>query len=418
MLSAAPTYGTNATLQYNTAVARTSGAEWVSPFMATGGIVIKNTGEITPSSPTVQIGNNTNVPLTINSGATLVADHMRLILHGDLTVEGNLTGSGTLDFGGTYSSQSISGYTYPGNMVLSKTSGTATFLGNVSCSGLTVNGSGGTLNLGTSLIHTISGDVNILAGTLNGGSSTVNMKGVAASWGGAPLGFSAGTGTVNFSASGDQFITGAGIFNNLSLSGSGTKRFSVIFSASGFSIGGTAMADLGLASSSCATLSLGGIGQTAGTWGGAHSSASIKNSTWFVDSSGILTVASSTCSAGYWTGITSSDWSDPTNWCSGQVPDANTDVFILPGGHQPSISTDAICRNLTIQADAIIDMIGSNTLSIKGNVQNNSLAVLGFSGGTVVLNGTDQTIGGYPLTFFNLTIANSVAVVAVGTCSL
>ncbi|MDO8442979.1 MAG: hypothetical protein Q7S81_01850, partial [bacterium] len=45
--SAVPTYGSLAGLQYNTATARTASIEWVTPFAATGGVTIANTGTIT-----------------------------------------------------------------------------------------------------------------------------------------------------------------------------------------------------------------------------------------------------------------------------------------------------------------------------------------------------------------------------------
>ncbi|MEI8046578.1 MAG: hypothetical protein WCI92_04300, partial [Bacteroidota bacterium] len=65
------TYGSNATLQYNTATARTATAEeWITPFAASGGVVIANTGVITLD---VAKTFNAGVPLTINSGATLNA---------------------------------------------------------------------------------------------------------------------------------------------------------------------------------------------------------------------------------------------------------------------------------------------------------------------------------------------------------
>jgi hypothetical protein len=41
------TYGAAATLQYNTTTARTAGREWVPAFVASGGVIIKNTGTIT-----------------------------------------------------------------------------------------------------------------------------------------------------------------------------------------------------------------------------------------------------------------------------------------------------------------------------------------------------------------------------------
>lgn len=66
--SLAPTYGASATLRYNTATSRTVGAEWLATFAATGGVIIDNTGAIITNGNKVF---NINIPLTINSGATL-----------------------------------------------------------------------------------------------------------------------------------------------------------------------------------------------------------------------------------------------------------------------------------------------------------------------------------------------------------
>lgn len=90
-ISATPTYGTNATLQYNTATARTAGAEWKTPFTATGGVIIANTGTITANTAKVF---NSSVPLTINSGATLNPGGFTHTISGGAT----LTVNGTLDF--------------------------------------------------------------------------------------------------------------------------------------------------------------------------------------------------------------------------------------------------------------------------------------------------------------------------------
>ncbi|HET6556510.1 MAG TPA: T9SS type A sorting domain-containing protein [Prolixibacteraceae bacterium] len=46
-VSQAPTYGSAATLQYNTSTDRINGIEWPTAFTATGGVLIKNTGKIT-----------------------------------------------------------------------------------------------------------------------------------------------------------------------------------------------------------------------------------------------------------------------------------------------------------------------------------------------------------------------------------
>ena len=120
------TYGANATLQYNTTTARTSTAEeWITPFAATGGIIIASTGAITPDAAKVF---NASVPLTINSGATLATNNLGLTLGGNfvnggtftagssvITISGNWTNTGTftagtstVTFNGT-GNQSISG---------------------------------------------------------------------------------------------------------------------------------------------------------------------------------------------------------------------------------------------------------------------------------------------------------------------
>jgi len=64
-------YGTNATLQYNSTNSSTTSAEWISPFSATGGVVIANTmGSIKMDRAKIF---NDSVPFTIKSGATLNA---------------------------------------------------------------------------------------------------------------------------------------------------------------------------------------------------------------------------------------------------------------------------------------------------------------------------------------------------------
>lgn len=49
-VSAALTYGTNASLQYNVTSARSAGVEWPATFGGSGGVIIKNTGTITVAS--------------------------------------------------------------------------------------------------------------------------------------------------------------------------------------------------------------------------------------------------------------------------------------------------------------------------------------------------------------------------------
>jgi hypothetical protein len=60
-------YGASATLQYNTNTDRTvTSEEWITPFTASGGVVIANTGTIT-----LNAAKAISSVLTVNSGATL-----------------------------------------------------------------------------------------------------------------------------------------------------------------------------------------------------------------------------------------------------------------------------------------------------------------------------------------------------------
>jgi len=176
IISIVPTYGSSAALQYNTATARAAGVVWITPFVATGGIIIKNTGAITTPG-VVQIGNNTNVPLNINAGATLTPGANLMTFHGDFINNGTLTsGSGGITIAGTAASQFIDDFTTTGNVTFTKTTGTATLTGNINGASLVMNGSGGTLNLGIGFAHTFTGTVTLTAGTLNGGSKCLKCK--------------------------------------------------------------------------------------------------------------------------------------------------------------------------------------------------------------------------------------------------
>ena len=174
-VSAAPTYGTAATLRYNTTTARTAGSEWITPFVATGGVIIGSTGVISLNSAEV-----INAPLTINSGSTLnttSANNYALTFGGNFTNNGTLTANASpITITGT-ATQSIAGFTTTGTVSSTKTGGIATLSGNVSAGSLTINGAGGTLNLGTSLSHTITGDILITTGILDAGSSIITTSG-------------------------------------------------------------------------------------------------------------------------------------------------------------------------------------------------------------------------------------------------
>jgi hypothetical protein len=213
--SAAPAYGGSATLQYNTATSQTAGNEWIASFAGSGGIIIANTGTITMNSAEV-----VNAPITINSGATLATNNYQLTFGGNFVNNGGtfIAGSSPIVIGGT-ATQSIDGFTTTGLVSMIKTSHIATLTGNVNGAGLTINGLGGTLNLGSGLTHTFTGTWIQTVGTLNGGSSTLKLGNGVTNSGGT---FTAGSGTVEYYASGSQTIVPF-TYNNLTISGTGTN---------------------------------------------------------------------------------------------------------------------------------------------------------------------------------------------------
>lgn len=219
--SAAPAYGSNATLQYNTNTSRTAGVEWITPFAASGGVIIANTGTITLNGAKVF---NADVPLTINSGASLntsAANNYGLTFGGNYVNNGGTLSANAspVTISSNAGTQNIAGFTTTGTVSMTKTGGTATLTGNVNGNSLTINGSGGTLNLGSGLTHTFTGTWSSSNGTLNCGSSTLNLGGTTSFTGGT---FTCGTGSVNYTSAGAQTVAGV-TYNNLSTSNSGTK---------------------------------------------------------------------------------------------------------------------------------------------------------------------------------------------------
>ena len=325
------TYGPNATLQYNTSIARNaSNAEWISPFAATGGVIIANTGTIS-----LNVGKvfNTGIPLTINSGASLNTNSKNLTLGGDFHNNGGTFTSTTSQIIITgNSAQSIDGFATADVITVSKTGGVATITGNVSASALTyttaaMNGATVSLNPGVSMtlsgaftmnrpgtsattgsvfaVNTgslscaslsLSGTTgNIRTNTLSISTGSVTSSGNITSAGvdskivftGAgtlnagttfmsvtPGTFTAGTGTINYNGAGAQNVS-TYVYNNLTLSGGNTKTFLAATTIAGkLSIASGTTASLGTGLTSTAnTMSLGGVGTLSGTWGSSSSAA-------------------------------------------------------------------------------------------------------------------------------------------------
>ena len=225
---------------HNAGDAFTEGAGTVQ-LTATNILATTDTGaEFTGFNNLVIAGGTTTLPraivltgsLTINNGAALNTGNFQISLGGDFHNSGTFTaGSSPISLINAIAVQSIDGFTTTGAVSMTKTGGVATFMGSVSAGALTINGNGGTLNLGTGFTHIFGGLITLTAGTLNGGSSTMNVNLVAApAWTNTAGVFTANAGTVNFGGSGNQSITGtlATTFNNLTLSGTGVKTLTTV----------------------------------------------------------------------------------------------------------------------------------------------------------------------------------------------
>jgi len=164
--------------------------------------------------------------ITISNGGSLTSNNLALNFTGDFINNGTAlnAGSSPITITGT-ADQNITGFITTGLISMTKTAGIATFTGNVTGGGFTINGNGGTLSLGTGLTHASTGNVILTAGILNGGSSTLTD---AANWINNGGTFSAGTGTVTMTGTPNTIGgTVTTTFNNLTLGNGGNQNYSL-----------------------------------------------------------------------------------------------------------------------------------------------------------------------------------------------
>ncbi len=179
------TYGANATLQYNSATARTvSAEEWISPFAATGGIIIANTGVITVGAAKTL---SASAPLTINSGATLATATYVITVNGNVNNAGAITSTtGSITLSGGTSAHILSGNGSYTNLILNDALGAA-LAGSPAVSGV--------LTLTNGIITT---GANTLAVTSNCTTGITGGSATAYVLGNLTLDFPAGSNTCTF----------------------------------------------------------------------------------------------------------------------------------------------------------------------------------------------------------------------------
>lgn len=254
----------------------------ISGNWTNNGTITGSTGRMTASTGTLT--NNGTINFTGAGGIVKTTGTLTNSATGTITIVGagtvtmgtgdfvNNNSSASVDFGssvvtvtGTDAAQSIDGFVTDARFSCTKTAGTLTLTGDITCIGITMNGSGSILNLGSALNHTTTGTVILTAGTLNGGSSTLNVNIVSTTaWQGTASVFSPGTSTINFGAAGNQTISATGTrnFYNLTFSNSGTKTNATTAVSNIYSLEGTATAS---AVPSFGTLRYASTTRTAGT---------------------------------------------------------------------------------------------------------------------------------------------------------
>jgi hypothetical protein len=217
--SAAPTYGTAAGLRYNTSNPRTAGAEWLTPFAATGGVTIAGTGAISANNDKTF---NETVTFNIQNGATFNAGTNDMTFNGDFVNAGTWTTSaGNVNIAGSVN-QDIGSFETTGSLNMTKTGGVAIMQGDFSTGDLTMIGPGGIFRLGGGNTHTVSGTWTNTAGTLRCNTSTLNIDGPIA---GSAISFNSNNGTVHFRGAGTQLVPGFA-YHDLQFSGAGIKTLS------------------------------------------------------------------------------------------------------------------------------------------------------------------------------------------------
>ncbi|MEI7896980.1 MAG: hypothetical protein WCJ26_08085, partial [bacterium] len=430
----------------------------VAVTQTSGGSVTVNSGGVLTTATTVL--SHTFGALTINSGGTFTV-YRQLTVLGAASITGTInfgststsvrnmtfTGDVTLNSGANWnetSTQAAATFSFGGSFTNNATTFTAlntthTFTG----SGKTIGGatpntiqtvifSGsytntGTLTAATSVTVNNGATLQMGSGaspTTIGGGGTFTLSSGGTLGITSPAGITVSGATGNIQCSGTRtYSTGANyIYNGNASQAAGTgltqnHPASVLINNSGNTVTLAAavtitgnlsvqagILDLGTGlSHTSLTLTLGGVVQTTNTtYGGTGSAASNINTTYFSASTGILGV--DVCSTGTWLGTNSIDWNTATNWCNNTLPTSATDVSISSTAtRQPTISGAAVCNNIAVNTGATLTISGSNTLTVSGNWT--KTGTFTASTGTVVFNGTTQSIGAGP--FNNLTLSTS-----------
>jgi hypothetical protein len=217
--------GANLTMGTTSSIYRSGGSMSGTP-QGSGVYDVFYTGNSMTSTAELDGSGLHNVSITLNSGETLTLGGA-LVVDGDLaiiagaldsadyavTFNGSFSNAGTFDagnsaitIGGSSALPTIAGFSTSGPLAFTRSASSATLVGDVSAGSLSLNGAGGTLDLGSGRSHQVQGNVTLSAGTLVANDSALGVGGNWTYQGGS---FVAGSGTVTFNGSAPQAISGS-----------------------------------------------------------------------------------------------------------------------------------------------------------------------------------------------------------------
>lgn len=333
-------------------------------------IMTISTGTATISGDVTQAGSFGSATITISSTGTLN-------LGGAFLDSSNGTlnaGTGTVNYNGaaqtvgdfTYNNLTLSGSgakdlstqttvtNINNNFVLSGTA-TAAPVSNLTIGGAVTLGAGTTFTAGA-LTHNVAGNWTNNGATFTNTGSTINFNGAAQSIGGSS----------------------STTFANVTMTGSGTKTYSIATFVSGnLSIATSIVLNPGaIITHTARTLTLGGNGQLAGTYGSTSSAATNKNNTFFTaGTTGIVTVSNTayyTRQTGNWN--TAATWSNATygGAAASSFPVAGDDVNIGGGTYTVTVNVNSACGTLSFQSNngfsPIVTINSGITLTVSGAI--------------------------------------------------
>ena len=392
----------------NLTINKTSGTASTTSAIAVGGALILSAS----TSGILSLGSSLSVTgdITINTGATLTANSSAISLGGNWSNTGTLSaGTSTVTLNGT-GSQAVGATTF-NNLIINKSSGTASLSGNVTLGGnLTV--SSGTFDLVSYTANRSSGSP---AFTLNAGT-TLRLSGSN----NFPTSYStyslSSTSTFEYNGTGTQSI-GAVAYGNLTLTGGGSNAKSISGSSScaNLLINSGATLDGGTA----ATLDVQGNWTNSGSFTGntgtiklSGSSKSLTGATTFnnltvtgsctassdVTVSSLMNVSGGTYAAGSTTTTFSGTFTNTGTF--------TTSGTVIYNGSSAQTITTLTYNNLTL-SNTGAKTFASGTTSIAGTLSISGGAVdAATNSPTIVFNGSSQqTVPAF--TSYKLTINNS-----------